>query len=124
MAFAFLVYITIPIVSQKGLIVQKGVFSIAAQLKAARAITGWNQGELSDRSGVSRPTIARIEALIMRPRTDTVDKLKQAFLAAGIQILDGEPRGGFSIIVDGSGLDDLVKSNSIGKPDVDAEVAS
>jgi transcriptional regulator with XRE-family HTH domain len=89
--------------------VQKGVLSIAAQLKAARAITGWNQGELSERSGVSRPTIARIEALIMRPRTDTVDKLKQAFLVAGIQILDGEPRGGFSIIVDESGLSALVQ---------------
>lgn len=88
---------------------QKGVLSIAAQLKAARAITGWNQGELSGRSGVSRPTIARIEALIMRPRTDTVDKLKQAFLIAGIQILDGEPRGGFSIIVDESGLAALVQ---------------
>jgi transcriptional regulator with XRE-family HTH domain len=89
--------------------VQRGVLSIAAQLKAARAITGWNQGELSDRSGVSRPTIARIESLIMRPRTDTVDKLKQAFLKAGIQILDGEPRGGFSIVVDETGLSDLVQ---------------
>ncbi len=88
---------------------QRGVLSIAAQLKAARAITGWNQGELSDRSGVSRPTIARIESLIMRPRTDTVDKLKQAFLKAGIQILDGEPRGGFSIVVDETGLSDLVQ---------------
>ncbi|EQD75150.1 transcriptional regulator, XRE family [mine drainage metagenome] len=90
---------------------QPGVFSFAAQLKAARAITGWSQGELSDRSGVSRPTIARIEALIMQPRLDTVAKLKQTFLTAGVQILDGEPRGGFSIIVDEGTLAGLLHTH-------------
>jgi hypothetical protein len=34
-----------------------------AQVKAARALLGWSQADLARRSGVSEPTIARLEAL-------------------------------------------------------------
>lgn len=60
---------------------------------------GWSQAEVAKRSGVARPTVARIEALMMQPRLDTVGKLKKAFLEGGLQILDGQPPGGFSLII-------------------------
>lgn len=88
--------------------VNKSVFAFALQLKAGRAIVGWNQGDLADRSGVARPTVARIEAQLMQPRLDTVGKLKQAFLDAGLQILDGEPLGGFSLVVTDAALQALM----------------
>lgn len=60
---------------------------------------GWSQAEVAKRSGVARPTVARIEALMMHPRLETVGKLKRAFLEGGLQILDGQPQGGFSLII-------------------------
>ncbi len=94
------------------MIVQKEVFSFSIQLKAARSLVGWSQAELAKRSGVARPTVARIEALIMQPRLDTVGKIKQAFQEAGLQILDGEPVGGFSLIVTEQALRSMMNVQS------------
>lgn len=88
--------------------INKTAFSFALQLKAARAVVGWSQAQLAERSGVARPTVARIEALMMQPRLDTVGKLKQAFLDAGLQILDGDPVGGFSLIVNDAAIRSLM----------------
>lgn len=93
--------------------INKDVFAFALQLKAGRAIVGWSQAELAERSGVARPTVARIEALMMQPRLDTVGKLKQAFLDAGLQILDGEPAGGFSLMVNGVALHGLMDAKAM-----------
>ncbi len=35
---------------------------IARRVRAARTARGWSQGELADHAGVSRPTVARVEA--------------------------------------------------------------
>ncbi len=35
---------------------------IAQRIRAARDVRGWSQEVLADRSGVSRPSVARIEA--------------------------------------------------------------
>lgn len=35
---------------------------IARRVRAARTAHGWSQGELADAAGVSRPSVARIEA--------------------------------------------------------------
>jgi predicted transcriptional regulator len=91
----------------------KTTFAFSLQLKAARAVVGWSQAQLAERSGVARPTIARIEALMMQPRLDTVGKLKQAFLQAGLQILDGEPVGGFSLIVNAAALESLMSDRPV-----------
>ncbi|WP_222428720.1 helix-turn-helix domain-containing protein [Denitratisoma sp. DHT3] len=87
----------------------KEVFSFAIQLKAARSLVGWSQAELAARTGVARPTIARIEALTMQPRLDTVGKLKRAFLDAGLQMLDGEPVGGFSLVMTSEALQSIME---------------
>ncbi len=36
--------------------------AIADQIRKAREAAGWSQYELADRAGVSRPSVARIEA--------------------------------------------------------------
>ncbi|SDQ22394.1 helix-turn-helix domain-containing protein [Leucobacter chromiiresistens] len=36
--------------------------AIADQIKKAREAAGWSQHELADRAGVSRPSVARVEA--------------------------------------------------------------
>lgn len=87
------------------------VFSFAIQLKAARSLVGWSQADLASRTGVARPTIARIEALTMQPRLDTVGKLKRAFLDAGLQILDGEPAGGFSLVMTSQALQAIMDAH-------------
>jgi transcriptional regulator with XRE-family HTH domain len=56
------------------------------QVKAARAMLAWSQEELASRSGVSYPTIARLEATDgdLGGRSDTADKIRHAMEAAGV----------------------------------------
>ena len=66
----------------------------ANQMKAARALLGWDQRRLSLAAGVSLPTIQRMEASIgtVRGNVDTLMKVVEAFGAAGVQLLaEGEP---------------------------------
>ena len=63
----------------------------AAQLRAARALVGIDQRELAQRSGLSLPTIQRMEASdgVIRGNVDSLMKLIGALDAAGI-VLIGE----------------------------------
>jgi transcriptional regulator with XRE-family HTH domain len=56
------------------------------QIKAARALLAWSQEELAKRSGVSYPTIARLEADDgqLGGRSDTGDKITNALICAGV----------------------------------------
>lgn len=56
------------------------------QLRAARALLGWSQDTLAGRSGVSKPTIARLELADgeIGGYASTRDKLRQALEHAGI----------------------------------------
>jgi DNA-binding XRE family transcriptional regulator len=40
----------------------KAVISVRQMKKAARALFAWSQGSFADASGVSEPTIARLES--------------------------------------------------------------
>lgn len=62
----------------------------AAQLRAARALLGLSQRALSDASGVSVPTIRRMEASrgTVRANVDTLVKIISALNAAGIELID------------------------------------
>jgi transcriptional regulator with XRE-family HTH domain len=55
------------------------------QIKAARALLGWSQEDLANRSGVSYPTIARLEAVDgpLGGRPETEAKIVRALVAAG-----------------------------------------
>ena len=62
---------------------------IGAQLRAARALAGVNQRKLAELSGLSLPTIQRMEASdgIIRANLDSLMKLIAALNAAGIYLI-------------------------------------
>ncbi len=65
----------------------------AAQLRAARALLGLDQRKLADLSGLSVPTIQRMEASedVIRGTVDSLMKLVEALNGAGIELIgDGE----------------------------------
>lgn len=71
----------------------------AAQLRAARALLGVDQRKLAEMSGLSTPTIQRMEASdgTIRGNVDSLVKLIAALDAAGIDLIDdgaASPEGG------------------------------
>jgi len=69
----------------------------AAQMRAARALIGIDQKMLAERSGVSLPTIQRMEASEgnVRGVVETLIKVVEAFEAAGVELIgDNAPSTG------------------------------
>jgi len=68
------------------------------QVKAARALLGWSQADLARRSGISEPTIARLEALKgeLGGREGTVGRIRRALETAGVEFID-ENGGGSGV---------------------------
>src|SRR6516164_1695821 len=62
----------------------------AAQLRAARVLLGIDQRRLAELSGLSAPTIQRMEAseTMIRGNVDSLGKLIAALEAAGIEMID------------------------------------
>jgi predicted transcriptional regulator len=60
------------------------------QIKAARALLGWSQADLARGSGVSEPTIARLEAVEgeIGGRQGTTGKIHAALEKAGVEFID------------------------------------
>ncbi len=61
----------------------------SGQLRAARAMLGIDQKKLAEMSGLSVPTIQRMEAseAVIRGNVDSLMKLVQALDAAGIELI-------------------------------------
>ncbi len=61
----------------------------AGQMRAARALLGLDQRALADLSGLSLPTIQRMEASdgVIRGNVDSLMKLTTALAAAGIELI-------------------------------------
>jgi transcriptional regulator with XRE-family HTH domain len=61
----------------------------AGQMRAARALLGVDQRELARRSGLSLPTIQRMESSdgVVRGNVDSLMKLVDALTAAGIELI-------------------------------------
>jgi predicted transcriptional regulator len=68
------------------------------QVKAARALLGWSQADLARQSGVSEPTIARLESVDgeLGGRENTADKIRTAVEKAGIEFIE-ENGGGAGV---------------------------
>ena len=71
----------------------------AAQLRASRALLGIDQRKLAELSGLSLPTIQRMEASegVIRGNVDSLMKLVAALDAAGIDLISDNatsPAGG------------------------------
>ena len=64
-------------------------------IRAARALLRWSQGDLARASGVSLPTIKRLEAIpgIMGAHSSTVAALRRALESAGIEFTNGNGPG-------------------------------
>ena len=62
----------------------------AAQLRAARALVGMDQKDLAAASGLSLPTIQRMEASegVIRGNVDSLMKLIAALEAAGVELIN------------------------------------
>jgi transcriptional regulator with XRE-family HTH domain len=63
-----------------------------AQLKAARALLGINQRQLADISGLSLPTIQRMEASddVVRGNVDSLMKVVEALETTGVEIIGSD----------------------------------
>jgi transcriptional regulator with XRE-family HTH domain len=61
----------------------------AAQLRAARALTGLDQRKLAELAGLSVQTIQRMEASegVIRGNVDSLTKLVQALNAVGVELI-------------------------------------
>ena len=69
----------------------------SAQMRAARALLGIDQRQLAKRSGLSLPTIQRMEASdgVVRGNVDSLMKLVEALAANGIELIgEGATSGG------------------------------
>src|SRR5215212_7874268 len=60
------------------------------QIKAARSLLAWSQADLAGRSGVSEPTVARLEAVDgeLGGREQTAAKIRIALERAGVEFID------------------------------------
>lgn len=78
----------------------------STQLRAARALLGIDQRKLAELSGLSVPTIQRMEASeeVIRGNVDSLMKLIDALHAAGIELIDegaASQRGGRGVRLKG-----------------------
>ena len=66
----------------------------SGQLRAARALLGIDQKTLAELSGVSLPTIQRMEASdgVVRGTVDTLTKVIEALSRAGVDLLGDNAR--------------------------------
>jgi len=64
----------------------------AAQIRAARALLGWSQPALAKESGVSLPTIVRMESQLGPGRSSAanVDAVQRALEKVGVLFLEAD----------------------------------
>ena len=65
------------------------------QIKAARALLAWSQEELAEKSGVSTPTVKRLESSDgpLGGRAETAAKLVRALEVGGVEFTNGGQPG-------------------------------
>ncbi len=70
----------------------------------------WSQGDLADRSGISEPTVARLESADgeLGGREHTTEKLRTAIEKAGVEFID-ENGGGPGVRLRRPGKENLRK---------------
>jgi predicted transcriptional regulator len=67
----------------------------AAQIRAARALLGWKQTDLAKAAALSEMSIKNVERADTDPRVSTINAIRAALEAAGVQFLsDGEAATG------------------------------
>jgi transcriptional regulator with XRE-family HTH domain len=59
------------------------------QIRAARALLNWSQGELADASGIAVSSIKNVENSITTARKETLEDIQKAFEKSGVEFLPG-----------------------------------
>jgi transcriptional regulator with XRE-family HTH domain len=64
----------------------------SAQIRAARALLGWSQGQLARQAGIGLATLQRIEQTdgVVKGNFSTVLKIQKAFEEAGIRFMEDD----------------------------------
>lgn len=62
------------------------------QIRAARALLGWSQKALGEKSGFSQTAITNIESGRKRPSSQTIAEFKKTFERAGLEFIEGGVR--------------------------------
>jgi predicted transcriptional regulator len=75
------------------MLTQSNILVLAAAIRAGRGALNWSQNDLAEKSGVSLPTVARLEATIGSPKLETVGKLLGAIEKAGVKYDWSQPTG-------------------------------
>jgi transcriptional regulator with XRE-family HTH domain len=78
------------------------------QIKAARELLGWSQGGMASASGVSIPTIKRLEAKSgeLGGRDETREKIRATLEAAGVEFTNGD-QPGVKLIKNAKGAEEI-----------------
>ncbi len=72
----------------------------ARQIRAARSLLGWTQDELSQKVGVSVPTIKRIEKNGLESiKAGSAEALENAFTSAGVEFIHDGTREGAAVLL-------------------------
>ena len=71
---------------------------LGAAIRAGRSALNWSQQFLADKSGISLPTIARIETGSNNPKLETISRLISAIEAGGVEYTWTHPQG-FGMVV-------------------------
>lgn len=64
----------------------------AAQIRAARALLNWSQGELAERAGISKQSVNRIENGVLDAKLSTLNAVMDALREAGVE-MGSKPNG-------------------------------
>ncbi|WP_367160159.1 helix-turn-helix transcriptional regulator [Kozakia baliensis] len=60
---------------------------IAAQIRAARGLLAWSRDDLVANSGVPKSTLVRVEDEVSSPRAATLEAIRTALEAAGVEFV-------------------------------------
>lgn len=60
------------------------------QIRAARSLLGWTANDLAEKSGVSYPTVQRLDSTkgMLSGRHDTIEAIRNALSASGIRFIE------------------------------------
>jgi transcriptional regulator with XRE-family HTH domain len=77
---------------------ERRTMTTVRQVKAARALLGWSQADLAEQSGISEPTIARLESGEgkLGGREGTAERIRKAIEMAGVEFIN-ENGGGLGV---------------------------
>jgi transcriptional regulator with XRE-family HTH domain len=59
----------------------------AGQARAARSLVGWTQDQLIEATGIPKRTLARFELGDGKPQRRTIDAIRAALEAAGVEFI-------------------------------------